>query len=50
MLIALVSFPANNIFQITIPYPYWVYLSNTLWIGLIIVVIWHYRKDIQSYF
>ena len=50
MMISIVSFPMNMIFQVTISYPYWMYLSNFLWVGLIVIIIFNYRKEVKSYF
>ena len=47
-IIAVVSFPMNDIFLTNLPYPYGNYLSNTLWIGLIGVIVWFYRNDIRT--
>jgi len=48
IIIAVISFPLNDVFLEMLPYPYGNYLSNTLWIGLIGIVIWYYRKDIRK--
>jgi len=50
MSIALISYPVNEIFLVILPLSVAGILMNTVWWGLILVVVWHYRQEIRSYF